>query len=268
MSIYTLSQIFIYPVKSLGGISLPSSEIEERGLKFDRRWMLVDESNRFITQRSHPQLALISVEVRSNLLVFFHKQNKFPSFSVPTTPYDTDEIMVQIWNDSVPALKYNKEVNDWFTDAIESKSSLVFMPDSTKREVNPEYAINKIVSFADGYPFLMIGEESLKELNKNFDNPLPTNRFRPNFVFSGGNSYDEDDWERITICDNVFTSVKPCSRCVITTINQDTGEKGKEPLETLSRTRQKNGKVYFGINLTTEMKGIVKVGDKIDSTSG
>ena len=251
----------------MGGISLQTSEIEERGLKFDRRWMLVDESNRFITQRSHPQLALISVEIRNNLLVFFHKQNKLPSFSVPTTSYDTDEISVQIWNDEVPALKYKWEVNDWFTNAIESKSSLVFMPGSTKRAVNPEYAINKIVSFADGYPFMMIGEESLNELNSNFDNPLPANRFRPNFLFSGGNPYDEDDWKKITIGDNVFTSVKPCSRCVITTINQDTGEKGNEPLETLYRIRQKNGKVYFGINLTTETKGIVKVGDKIDSTS-
>jgi uncharacterized protein YcbX len=267
MNTYILTKIFIYPVKSLGSISLQTSKIEERGLKFDRRWMLVDESNKFITQRSHPLLALISVEIRNNLLVFFHKQNKLPSFSVPTTPYDADEILVQIWNDEVPALKYKREVNDWLTDAIQSKSSLVFMPDSTKRAVNSEYAMNKIVSFADGFPFLMIGEESLKELHTNFDNPLPVNRFRPNFVFSGGNPYDEDDWKRIIIGENIFTSVKPCSRCVITTINQDTGEKGKEPLETLFRTRQKNGKVYFGINLTTETKGIVKVGDKIESTS-
>ncbi len=263
MNKYSLSQINIYPIKSLGGISLQSSLVEERGLQYDRRWMLVDEQNKFITQRLHPKMALLKVEINNDLLTIKHKQNKLSPLTLLPLPYDDEEINVQIWNDNVTAIKYSRDTNDWFTEAIGFKCCLVYMPDSTKRKVDPKYAKNKMVSFADGYPFLVIGEESLNELNKRLEEPLPMTRFRANFVFSGGNPFDEDNWKTIEIGNVVFHSTKSCPRCVITTIDQNTGTKGKEPLKTLATFRQKDNNVMFGMNLVAEGIGRVNVGDEI-----
>jgi uncharacterized protein YcbX len=264
MNNYKLSQINIYPIKSLGGIALQSSKVEERGLQYDRRWMLVDEQNKFITQRLHPEMALLKVEINNNLLTIKNTQNKLSPLTIPLLPYDEEAINAQIWNDNVTALKYNSDVNRWFAEAIGFKCSLVFMPDSAKRIVDPEYAQNKLVGFADGYPFLIIGEESLNDLNKRMAEPLPMNRFRTNFVFSGGKSFDEDNWKTIKIGDIVFHPVKPCGRCVITTINQKTGTKGIEPLKTLAAFRQKDNKVMFGMNLVADGTGYVRVGNELE----
>ena len=263
MSQYKITGIYIYPIKSLGGISLQSSLVEERGLQYDRRWMLVDEQNKFITQRLHPKMALLKVEINNDLLTIKHKQNKLSPLTLLPLPYDDEEINVQIWNDNVTALKYSSDANDWFTEAIGFKCCLVYMPDSTKRKVNPKYANCKLVGFADGYPFLIIGKESLDDLNKRLEEPLPMNRFRTNFVFSGGNPFDEDNWKTIKIGNLVFHSTKPSARCVITTIDQNTGTKGKEPLKTLATFRQKDNKVMFGMNLFAEVPGKVNVGDEI-----
>ena len=263
MNKYSLSQLNIYPIKSLGGISLQSAIVEERGLQYDRRWMLVDQQNNFITQRLHPKMALLKVEINNDLLTIKHKQNKLSPLTIRPLPYDDEEIKVQIWDDNVTALKYNSDTNNWFTEAIGVKCSLVYMPDSTKRKVDPNYTTNKFVGFADGYPFLIIGEESLNDLNKRLEEPVPMNRFRTNFVFNGGKSFDEDNWKIIKIGDMVFHSLKPCPRCVITTIDQNTGMKDKEPLKTLASFRQKDNMVMFGMNLVAEGTGKVNVGDEI-----
>jgi len=263
MSNYNLTQINIYPIKSLGGISLQSSTVEERGLQYDRRWMLVDEQNKFITQRLHPKMALLKVEINNDLLTIKHKQNKLSPLTILPLPYDDEAINVQIWKDNVTALKYSNDANDWFTEAISFKCSLVYMPNSTNRKVDPKYANNKSVGFADGYPFLIIGEESLNDLNKRLAEPLPMSRFRTNFVFNGGIPFDEDYWKTINIGNMVFHSTKPCPRCVITTIDQNTGVKGKEPLKTLAAFRQIDNNVMFGMNLVAEGTGNVYVGDEI-----
>jgi uncharacterized protein YcbX len=266
MNKYFLSEINIYPIKSLGGISIQSAEVEERGLRYDRRWMLVDETNCFITQRSYPQMALIKVERTNSLLTIVHKQNKLTPLTIKTFPYDEEKIDVQIWKDNVTALKYNDDVNEWFTKAIGINCCLVYMPDSTKRKTNPDFAKNKIVSFADGYPFLIIGEESLKDLNNRLPVPLQMNRFRPNLVFKGGNSFDENNWKAVRMGNAEFKVVKPCSRCSVTTINQETGERGKEPLTTLAQFRSNSGQVLFGQNMVCERTGIVNVGDELYPT--
>ena len=260
---YFLSEINIYPIKSLSGISLQSATVEERGLQYDRRWMLVDEQNMFITQRLHPKMALLKVEIKNDLLTIKHKQNNLSPLTIPLIPYGAEEINVQIWKDNVTALKYNNDVNDWFKEAIGFKCCLVYMPDSTKRKVDPKYANNKMLGFADGFPFLIIGKESLNDLNNRLEKPLPMNRFRTNFVFSGGKPFDEDNWKTIKIGNIVFHSTKPCPRCVITTIDQNTGVKGKEPLKTLAAFRQKNNKVMFGMNLVGEGTGEISVSGEI-----
>ena len=264
MDSYTLTQINIYPVKSLGGILLQSSRVDERGLKYDRRWMIVNENNQFITQRKYPQMSLLQPEIKENLLIINHKQNKVTPLTISLSPYSEEEINVQIWKDNIPAIKYNSDVNEWFTKAIGLRCSLVYMPDTTKRKVNPRYVDNQIVSFADGYPFLIIGEESLVDLNNRLKDPLPMNRFRPNLVFGGGEPSDEDVWKRFRIGGVEFRSIKPCSRCVVTTVDQDTSIKNNEPLNTLSQYREVNGKVMFGMNLVCEVTGKLKMGDQIN----
>lgn len=208
-------------------------------------------------------MALLKVEINDDLLTIKHKQNKLSPLTINPLPYDDKLTNVQIWNDNVAALKYSSDANDWFTEAIGLKCQLVYMPDSTKRIVDPKYANNKMVGFADGYPFLIIGEESLNDLNNRMGETLPINRFRANFVFSGGKPFDEDNWNTLQIGNIVFHSAKPCARCVITTINQSTGTKGIEPLKTLADFRQKNNKVMFGINLVADGTGEVNVGDEI-----
>ena len=139
------------------------------------------------------------------------------------------------------------------------------MRDETQRLVDRAFAAdNEIVSFADAYPFLIIGQSSLDDLNNRLKEKLPMNRFRPNFVFSGGEPFSEDKWKKIRIGEVVFHFVKPCSRCVTTTVNQDTAEKKEEPLKTLSTYRRVNNKIYFGQNLLHDGNGILKVGDEIE----
>jgi len=264
-----LSEINIYPIKSLGGISLRSSIVENRGLQFDRRWLLVDEKNKFLTQRDFPQMAAIGVEIRKSGLTV-SSGNK--TLEIPVRP-DTDETAsVKIWSSRCRAQIYSKKMNDWFSGVLQTDCRLVLMPEETRRKVNYFYAVHKedTVSFADGYPFLLAGENSLADLNSRFDAPVPMNRFRPNFVVSGSDSFAEDGWKQIRIGATIFHVVKPCGRCVITTIEQSNGEKhGVEPLRTLASyripKRSIKKKILFGQNLIAETVGeVISVGDKIE----
>jgi len=176
---------------------------------------------------------------------------------------------VKIWSSSVKGSFYPKEVDEWFSDAIGSRCRLVLMPETTKRIVSPDYAIRKFedtVSFADGYPFLLIGEASLADLNSRLEEPVPMNRFRPNFVVTGSEAFEEDNWKRIRIGSTEFHVVKPCARCVMTTVDQAAGQKnGKEPLKTLAAYRTRSGNVLFGQNLIAETAGgTIRVGDAVE----
>ncbi len=157
-----------------------------------------------------------------------------------------------------------QQIDSWFSEIIGIKCHLVKMPETTKRVVDESYAKNKIVSFADGYPFLIIGQASLDDLNSRMEIPLPMNRFRTNFVFTGGNPFEEDNWKKFKIGNLKFEAVKPCARCVITTTNQETAERLHEPLLTLSKFRKIDNKVMFGMNVVCESTGEIKVGDKIE----
>ncbi|HEX8287142.1 MAG TPA: MOSC N-terminal beta barrel domain-containing protein [Pyrinomonadaceae bacterium] len=261
-----LSEINIYPVKSLKGTSLNSSLIEDRGLQHDRRWLLVDEKRQFLTQREFPQMAKFCAIVEDDSLNFSFEEN---NLKVALNANSEKTETVKIWSSSVKAKYYNDQVNDWFSEQLQTKCSLVVMPEESKRIVNPIYAVRKFedtVSFADGYPFLLIGENSLTDLNEKLVNVLPMNRFRPNFVVSDTEAFAEDAWKKIKIGATVFHVVKSCDRCSMTTIDQETGEKdGAEPLKTLSNYRKKNGKVLFGRYLIAENVGeTVKVGDKVE----
>ena len=259
-----VQDIFIYPIKSLGGIRLEEAEVEERGFRFDRRWMLVDEEGMFVTQRVYPQLALLKVKLGETGLAVFYKKDSKNRIEVPYDLATGPELMVTIWDDQVLAKTVHPDLDDWFSEFLGFKVSLVVLPESTQRKVDPRYAVNgESVSFADGMPYLIIGQESLDDLNSRLEEPVPMDRFRPNIVFSGGFAFQEDSLRKIKIGEVDFQIIKPCARCVLTTVNQETGEKGKEPLKTLSVYRTVNSKVYFGQNMVALSHGKVKIGDHI-----
>ena len=261
-----LSEINIYPVKSLKGISLNEAVIEDRGLRHDRRWMLVDENNQFLTQREFPVMARIKIDFDRDRLTASIDDS---TIRVPMAP-STDEFhTAKIWNSTVRSEYYPPEVDEWFSESLGTKCRLVAMPEGAHRPVSPYYAVRRFkdtVSYADGYPFMVLSQASLDDLNSRLAEPVPMNRFRPNFVIAGTEAFAEDKWKIIIIGSTVFHVVKPSERCVLTTVDQEKGEKtGKEPLRTLSIFRTFKGKVLFGQNLIAENAGgIVKVGDVVE----
>ncbi|GIV45998.1 MAG: hypothetical protein KatS3mg036_0816 [Ignavibacterium sp.] len=264
----TLTEIFVYPIKSLGGISLTEAFVERRGLQYDRRMMLVDENGIFITQRDFPQMALLKTKIEANTLKVYHSQLNHSIILSLNNENDTSltKIKVKIWDDICEASLISKEADYFFSVMIGTKCRLVYMPEDEIRIVDRErkYVTDEhIVGFADGYPFLIIGQSSLDDLNRRLENPLPINRFRPNLVFSGGQPFEEDNWKDFFIGKIKFRAVKPCARCVITTTDQQTAERSNEPLRTLSTFRINGNKVLFGMNLVAYNSGKVKVGDNI-----
>ncbi len=259
-----LTQINIYPIKSLGGISLSSAYAEMRGLKYDRRWMLINSNNDFMTQRQYPQMALLQTSIDKDFLKVHHKKESVAPLNIPLKHYSKEEIEVPIWDDFCIAQTSSKEIDDWFSATLNVICRLVYMPETTQRRVDPKYSPQeKIVSFADAYPFLIIGEKSLEDLNSRLAIPVLMNRFRPNFVFDGGTAFIEDTFNYFKIGSIKFQAVKPCARCVVTTVNQFTGEKGTEPLTTLSTFRKFNNKVMFGQNVIGHEEGTITVGDEL-----
>lgn len=259
-----VSELFIYPIKSLGGISVRSAKITDRGFQFDRRWMLVDSNNCFLSQREFPQMALLQAQLSDNGLMVHHKIRKDESVHIPISCKKTKAVTVQVWSDKCRAELVNPVFDEWFSEMLSLQCKLVHMPDSSLRRVDTRYASNKeITSLSDGYPFLLIGQSSLDDLNARLPDPLPMNRFRPNIVFTGGEPFHEDLMKHFSINNIQFYGVKLCGRCVITTIDQDNAVKSSEPLRTLSSYRQKNNKIYFGQNLLHHGEGVINVGDII-----
>ena len=239
------------------------AQVTDRGLKHDRRWMLVDENDTFISQREVAKMALLQVAITDDGLLVTHKvEGSF--IRIPFEPATTNTIMVEVWSDRCRAVQVSEEADAWFTKVLSMPCKLVYMPDATKRRVDGRYAIDKdITSFSDGYPMLIIGESSLTDLNGRLEQPVSISRFRPNLVFTGGAPFDEDNWDEFTIQDIHFYGVKLCARCMVTTIDPNTAVIGKEPLRTLSAYRKKNNKIYFGQNLLHKGEGTIQVGDEI-----
>jgi uncharacterized protein YcbX len=276
-----ISEINIYPVKSLKGIGLSESIVEKRGLRFDRRWMLTDPDGMFFTQRETPKMATIGVQVTDDGLKV---TSGIGSMAIPPEPDRGKRQNVVVWQSEVEGLVYNGQVSEWFSDALGRKCQLVMMPQSWHRHVNARFDSGEdIVSFADGYPLLIANEASLEELNDRIgdeNGPVPMNRFRPNLVVSGADSFAEDNWRRIKIGETTFRVPKPCARCVTTTVDQEAGEfDDKEPLKTLAtfrRPRQvypdtfetygfQGNEVLFATNLIPENPGgVLKLGDKVE----
>ena len=259
-----LTALNIYPIKSARGIPLQQSEVDEFGLQYDRRWMVVDETGTFLSQRSHPRMALIIPSILGDGMLRLNAR-AMPPMATPLDPVPAVRTQVRVWNHVCSAIWVGERPAQWFTEFLGTPCSLVYMPDDTVRPANPAFAPQGTrVSFADGYPFLLISEESLADLNGRLPRPVPMDRFRPNLVVAGGAPYAEDRWTRIGVGGLAMRVVKPCFRCVVTTTDQATSERTPEPLRTLATYRKVNGEVMFGQNVIHENSGRVRVGDSVE----
>ncbi|MCX2584197.1 MOSC domain-containing protein [Pedobacter sp. MR22-3] len=264
MNPFQLTDIYIYPIKSLGGIRVEQALMEDEGLQYDRRWMLVDHEGTFVTQRKHTLLSLLQVHIEDDRLYVSHKLKENLKISFQLDETTGKRIEVRVWDDAAVGLEVSKSVNDWFTAYLQFEVKLVRMSEDDKILVDPRYAANgEVKSFSDGYPSLLIGQSSLDALNEKLTKPVKMNRFRPNLVFSDGKAHIEDDFKTFSLGNVLFTAVKPCARCVLITVNQETGIQGKEPLKTLAGYRTFNQKVMFGQNLLHKGTGIIHVGDEL-----
>ncbi|RPD44813.1 MOSC domain-containing protein [Paracnuella aquatica] len=258
-----VSALYIYPIKSLGGISLTHAQVTDRGLQLDRRWMLVNEAGVFLSQRQLPQMALLQVNVEHDGLSVVHKKTG-ASIAIPFQLNIQNETPVTVWDSRSTAHLVGAAYDVWFSEQLGVACRLVHMPESNPIPVDPEYAHRgEVTSFSDGYPFLLIGQSSLDELNSRLKAPVPMNRFRPNIVVAGAAPFAEDGWQHFTIGGVHFYGVKRCGRCLVTTIRQDEGIAGKEPLQTLAGYRKDGTKIYFGQNLLHQGTGTIKVGDAV-----
>ena len=258
-----LSGLYVYPIKSAGGISLEASEVDERGLRYDRRWMLVDQAGRFMSQRRSPRMALIGVRIEPDLLVV--DAQGMPSLEIPLEPPQGKPRLAQIWNDLVEVLLVGAEADRWFGEFLGVGCKLVYLPNEALRPVDPAFGrTGDRVGLADGFPFLLASEASLADLNARLESPVPMNRFRPNLVVRGCGPFAEDGWRLVRIGEIALRVVRPCARCAITTVDQRTASTSKEPLRTLARFRRAGKGVLFGQNLIHDDKGALRVGDPVE----
>jgi uncharacterized protein YcbX len=259
-AIMQVSEVNVYPVKSCGGTSLVESRIDARGFVNDRRWLVVNERCHFQTQREIARMALIKPQVDELSLRLTAPE--IDDFELPADQ-GGQRVEVKIWKDSgVGAIDQGDEAAEWLSTFLKRKVRLVRFADDYFRQVSQTYAPRETdqVGFADGYPFLFISEASLEDLNTRLAEPLPMNRFRPNIVIRGAEPYAEDKWKVVRIGDVLFDVVKSCARCAITTTNQATAERGKEPLKTLATYRNEERGAMFGQNVIHRSTGTIKTG--------
>jgi uncharacterized protein len=245
----TLSELWTYPIKSAGGVRLLRSEVEPRGLKHDRRWMLATATGTVLTQRHHPQMSLIELRLlpetdpENALLV---EAPGMPPLRVPRRP-EGELVSLQVWDDPVTGRVVSPGVSDWFSAFLKTDCRLLHLPDDDVR-AQRDKPFSSLLSYADGNPFHLVTEASVADLNHRLARPAKIQSFRPNLVVSGGMPYAEDCWRRIQIGPLTFLVVESCARCSMLNVTPD-GHMGAEPLRTLAGYRREGQAVQFGQHL-------------------
>jgi uncharacterized protein len=265
-----LASVHIYPLKGCRAVDLDEAVVEPWGLAGDRRWLLVDSDHRFLTQREHPALARLVVRYGPGADITASSDG-YPSVRVAAPGESPELLKVTVWDSTVLAAAAGPEADTWFSAYLGEPVRLVYLDDPTRRAVDPEFgADGDLVSFADGYPLLLTNARSLDQLGEWLtaagDRPVPMNRFRPNAVVTGYEPWAEDRWRRIRIGSVSFRVAKPCDRCVVTTTDQTTGERGRQPLRMLAARRRFGQKLIFGQNIIPDSPGVIRVGDPVEVT--
>jgi uncharacterized protein YcbX len=259
-----LSSMIYYPIKACRGFEVDSALVERMGLEHDRRMMVVTPQGKFLTQREYPRLAWVMPSLNEGVVTLSAPQ--FDSLRVAIRTSGASQ-PVDIWKSKgVAAIDQGDEAAEWFSTWLGTSVRLVHIADEFKRTLNPQYAVSEAdhTGFADGYPILIISEESLADLNTRLETPLPMNRFRPNVVVKGCDPYAEDTWNQIKIGDVKLAIVKPCARCLVTTIDKETLEKSKEPLKTLASYRRHTFGAIFGQNVIPFNSGRLRLGMNVE----
>ncbi|WP_408646923.1 YcbX family protein [Vibrio aphrogenes] len=260
-----LSQIHVYPVKSITGLQLSSSWVEKQGLSFDRRFMVADKNGRMVTAREHHQMLRIKAALQPNGLVLTYPEAKAP-LHLRFEQFEHQPVECQVWSDSFIAYSTHQQANEWLSFVVGKPVQLLFTGEQSNRQ-RPKIQTN--VSFADGYPLLLISQSSLDELNARSPHPIQHSmaQFRPNIVVTGTQAFAEDGWKRFRIGEVEFEVVKPCMRCVLTTVNPKTAMRSEknEPLNTLSTFRaDESGGIFFGQNVIAKNEGLIRAGDIVE----
>ncbi len=259
-----LTEIIIYPIKSLAGIYLEQAIVKPTGLQDDRMMMLVDDNGLFISQRKYPQLALLGVEMEDGIVTVTQPDGNF--ITITNTSFDSQNIGVKVWKDDCSGIVAANATNLWFSQFLSISVRLIKYDKQNPRVTDPDYSkAGDIVSFADGFPLLVISQASLDDLNSRLNLPVTMRNFRPNIVISGCDAYSEDGWQKIRLGKVIFDAAKLCGRCIMTTVDPITGKRSldHQPFKTLSQYREKNGQVNFGMNLIPRSEGKAKIGDSI-----
>ncbi len=265
-----LSQINIHPIKSCSSISLSSATVDQFGLLGDRRFVIVDAQGMFITGRTHPQLTLVTIK-QTPMGLQVNAPN-MPELTINFSSFSDHYKKVQVWNDQINAQHCAETYDQWFSQFLSTPCQLMYFGKQSQRLVEKR---NDKVAFADGYPLLLISQASLDDLNDRLKQqqllPVSMSQFRTNLVIDNAIAYQEDSWRHIRIGEAEFEVVKPCSRCVFTTVDPKTGEKHSEmqPLKTLRQyraSRHKKG-IMFGQNLITIKQGTIKLTDPVEVLS-
>ncbi|AKN26612.1 MOSC domain-containing protein [Stutzerimonas stutzeri] len=261
-----LSSLYRFPLKSAAGESLQRCASDSLGLLGDRRWMVVAAgTGRFLTQRVLPRMALLQAHWQGDTALKLAAPG-MPELLV-RVPDDKTMRCVQVWSANPVVPDAGETAAAWLSDFLGQACRLVYLPEDDGIQVDLDYArLGERTAFSDGFPFLLIGQASLDDLARRVGRPLEMLRFRPNLVVSGAEPYAEDGWKRIRIGQLTFRVVKPCSRCVIPTLDPATGERApdREPLNTLLSYRKGPGGVFFGQNLIAEGRGELEVGMPVE----
>lgn len=258
----TVRSLHIYPVKSCRGIEVDTAEISATGFRHDRRWMVTGLDGGFLSQRSHPKLSRVTTRLHVDRLVL-GVAGRSP-LEVPLDGSDDEGRSVTVWNDTCDATTAGPEAAEWFSSLLGLPCELVQQREAGIRQVDIRYADpGDRVAFADGFPFLLISQASVDELNRRLEGEVPADRFRANIVIDGCSPHAEDEWAEITIGETGFRVAKPCARCVVITTDQTHGSRSAEPLRTLAGYRTTSGKILFGQNLIHQEMGTLRVGDEV-----
>jgi uncharacterized protein YcbX len=263
----SVSGLIYYPIKACRGVEVVETNLERMGLDHDRWMMVVTPDGGFLTQRDYPRLALVTPSISNEKLTLTAPGADHLTIplqkSGPTRPVD-------IWRSKgVQAVDQGELAAKWFSDWLAAEVRLVHFADGYLRQVNQQYAVNPDdhTGFADGYPILLASASSLDDLNARLDTPVPMNRFRPNVVVKGCEPFAEDTWSRIKVGEVAMAVVKPCARCVVTTIDKETLEQSKEPLKTLASYRKRTGGAMFGQNAIPLNEGRLRLGMNVEILS-
>ncbi len=284
----SLASLHLYPVKSMYRLSPPSAAVQPWGLAGDRRWMLVGPDGTALTQRDEPSIGRFrpAPSADGTSLTLTGPDGAVHTLAVPASAAGAPEAVVSVFGTSFSAVETGKETSAWLAERLPAKLGEIRLVHldrpATSRPIDPEYAApGETVSMADGFPLLLTTTGSLDELNARIaadhpddpvkGAPLPMERFRPNLVVSGTAAWAEDGWRRIRVGGLEFRVVKPCGRCVVTTTDQESGERrGPEPLRALGRHHRLGRKLVFGQNLVpvratgAEVLGTLSVGDGVE----